>query len=153
MAYGNIEYAMDRPPTLRARGGLPHGCALRTHMLTPPFVVAKFGPGAWHNITRPVTKAQPPSSAVPCSYMTQEHLKLQPDAAGGQPPPQQPPPGAHREAMLRCIEFLADYAEPPFVQLLAGDEGMYNPIPVLWLGGSPGGRRHLLGLCSGVVWT
>jgi len=59
----------------------------------------------------------------------------------------------HRKDMLRCIERLVGYTQGPYVQLLAGNEGMYNPLPIFWLGRSPVGSGLLMGLVSGVVWT
>jgi hypothetical protein len=62
-------------------------------------------------------------------------------------------PDPHAEALLRAAERLSAGAAPPFVQLLAGAEGLYNPIPVFWLGRARAGGGRLLGLVSGVVWT
>jgi hypothetical protein len=76
------------------------------------------------------------------SYMSTEELKLDEE-----------PEDPHRAAMLRSIKLLAGHAQPPFVQLFAGNEGMYNPIPVFWLGQAPAVGDILVGLVSGVVWT
>lgn len=54
-----------------------------------------------------------------------------------------------------AVQLLAAAVEPPVLEVVLGGgrvDGLYNPMPVLWVARSRS-RVSMLGLCSGVVWT
>ncbi|MEW5314757.1 MAG: hypothetical protein WDW38_006227 [Sanguina aurantia] len=76
------------------------------------------------------------------SYMEGRHLKSScEDGSSAQE--------SFREAVLQ----LAGYVQLPILELFLGNEGLYNPVPVLWLGASSNNSSVAVGFMSSVVWT
>lgn len=73
-------------------------------------------------------------------YLHDENLKL--SGTGADP---------MRSRVYEVATELVEHVTGPLVQLFAGNDGLCNPVLLIWIGRSR--HRHLIGLLTGVIWT